>query len=244
MKRNLVISFLIGLLFTFTGNGCNLGANEHNRFQDIKKETRDVEKFKSIGLSTSAELILVQGSPQKLELEGDADDLQKIVTKVDGSSLEIKQKHGTFRMGKVKIYITVEDIESLAVSGSGSISAADLIHSEHLALAVSGSGKIQLTNLKASSISSAVSGSGAIRLGGKNGKVKDHDIAISGSGDVFAEDIETAVVKIGISGSGTCKVFATEKLDAGVSGSGTVYYKGGAVVDAGISGSGKVRTME
>jgi hypothetical protein len=244
MKRNFAISLIIGISFTFTGYGCDLGLNNNNKFQDVKKETREVEKFSSIGLSVSADLILVQGTPQKVVLEGNAEDLEKIITELDGSSLEIKHKHDFSRIGKIKIYITVKDIEGLSVSGSGSITSDGPVKSDRLALAVSGSGTITLTDLTANSISSAVSGSGTIHMSGKNAKVDKQNIAISGSGDVFAEDLETRIVKVGISGSGSCKVFASEKLEAGVSGSGKVYYKGKAVVDAAVSGSGKVRTIE
>jgi hypothetical protein len=243
MKRN-IIGLIVGLLISISGYSCSFDSRNYNNYQDSKKETRDVKQFNSIGLSVSGDLILVQGSPQKVVLEGSSEDLDKIETEVDGSSLEIKSKSHFSRIGRIKIYITVENIEALAVSGSGSIVAQGPVKTDHLNLAVSGSGKITLNDLKVNSINSAVSGSGAINLSGSNAKVNNHDIAISGSGNVFAENIETQVVKVGISGSGSCKVFATDKLEAGVSGSGDVYYKGGATVDAAVSGSGKVRSME
>jgi hypothetical protein len=244
MKRNFVVSLIIGISITITGYGCTLDSNNHHRFQDTKKESREVEKFSGIGLSVSAELILVQGTPQKVVLEGDAEDLEKIITELDGSTLEIKHKHDFSRIGKIKIYITVENIESLAISGSGSITSIGPVKSDRLTLAVSGSGTITLADLTAKTISSTVSGSGAIRMSGKNTKVDKQNITISGSGDVFAEDIESGVVKVSISGSGSCKVFASEKLDASVAGSGNVYYKGRAIVNANVAGSGKVRTIE
>jgi hypothetical protein len=243
MKKSLFISLMLYVSAIISGYGCNTNSDNHRTLQDIKKETRNVDKFKSIGLSVAAELILVQGSPQSVELEGDPADLEKIITDVDGTNLEIKHKSSFSRIGKIKIYITVPDIEGLAVSGSGSITSNNPLKTGNLSLAVSGSGKIQLNDLEAKSISSAVSGSGKIELIGKNAKVDQQDIAISGSGDVFAENLETQTVKVAISGSGTSKVYATRNLEVGISGSGKVYYRGDPKVDAGISGSGKVITL-
>ena len=45
-----------------------------------KKEVRDVEEFSEISFATSGTVYLRQGSTQKLELRGDADDLEDIIT--------------------------------------------------------------------------------------------------------------------------------------------------------------------
>ncbi|HEX2936805.1 MAG TPA: head GIN domain-containing protein [Bacteroidales bacterium] len=245
MKNHKFTSIILAVLFITTASNCNTYSadNNYSGSQDSKREVRNVDKFSAIGLSVSADVYVTQGSPQKVELEGAASDLEKIVTEVDGNKLKIKTQPGTWHVGKVKAYITVENINSLSVSGSGSLFIEKSLETDELNLAVSGSGSIDVKNLKANSIESAISGSGEIRLSGGGKVVESQRIAISGSGDLYAESLETRDAEVHVSGSGECKLFVSGKLDASVSGSGDVYYKGEAVVKAHVSGSGKVRKM-
>ena len=241
-KINMTVIAVLAIV-VMSGFNCNVSFPSGNSsYQGAQKEVRDVAKFNSIGLSMSAHVILRQGSEQKVEVEASADDLAKTITEVQGNTLKIKTKPGTWKVGKVTIYITIESLKSLAVSGSGSIESDGSISCDRLDMAVSGSGNINLSDLKASELTSAISGSGNIKLSG-GGTAHSHKIAISGSGNLSAENFATENVEIGVSGSGNCRVNATENLKAGVSGSGDVYYKGGAVVNAAVSGSGKVRSI-
>lgn len=245
MKNSKLTSIILAVLFITTASNCNTysAENDNSGSQENKKEVRNVDKFSAIGLSVSADVYVTQGTPQRVEIEGAASDLEKIVTEVDGSKLKIKTQPGSWHVGKVKVYITVENINSLSVSGSGSLYVEKSLETSELNLSVSGSGSVDIKNLKANSIESAISGSGEIRLSGSGKTVDSHRIAISGSGDLFAESLETRDAEVHVSGSGECKLFVSGKLQASVSGSGDVYYKGEAVVKAHVSGSGKVRKM-
>jgi len=207
-----------------------------------KKEDRDVGSFTTIGFAISGELHLTQGSPQKVVVEGDAADLEKLVTKVENGVLKIKFKPKVNKIkSTVKIWVTAPEINGVAVAGSGKVFAEGEISADDFSLAVSGSGKIKFANLEADKLEIAISGSGDIVMAGGADKA---GIAISGSGDVSAEGFEIEYCDISISGSGTCKVNVVEELDASISGSGKVYYKGRPVIDAHTSGSGKIESID
>jgi hypothetical protein len=243
MKKNLTTSVFIYLIFAVASYGCSIEI-KHRDKSEVKKETREVSNFSSISLSVSADVILVQGSPQKVVLEGEADDLKNTLTEVDGSRLEIKRKSWNFDNNKIKVYITVAEINGLTVSGSGSIISEGSVKTEDLKLTVTGSGDIKLYNLKATFIKSVVSGSGDISIDGKDCKPDEQILTVTGSGDIHAENVVTKQIKVNVTGSGSCKINATEKIDANVTGSGDIYYRGGAIIDAHVTGSGKVRSME
>lgn len=244
MKNYRLITIILAVFFVTTASNCNTYTSENSSgSQENTKETRNVEKFSAIGLSVSADVYVTQGSPQKVELEGAVSDLEKIVTEVDGNTLKIRTKPGSWRIGNVKVYITVENINSLAVSGSGSLYVEKSLETGNLTLAVSGSGSVNINNLKANAVVSTISGSGKISLSGSGNQVSSQTIAISGSGDLYAESLETRDAEVHVSGSGECHLFVSGKLQASVSGSGDVYYKGEPVVKAHVSGSGKVRKI-
>jgi len=203
-----------------------------------KKEERDVSGFSGISLGIQADLYFSQGSPAKVVIEANEDQLARIETVVSNGHLKIRCDSYKTRFKDVKIWITVPDIESLSLAGSGTMIAETPIDSEEFEMAVSGSGNIKISELRAEEVEAAISGSGDIYLGGTAGEM---EVAISGSGSMNASDFQVEECEVGISGSGSCKVDATGELEAAISGSGRVIYFSDPVVDARVSGSGKVR---
>ena len=204
-----------------------------------KKEERDVPSFSGIGLAIPADLFLTQGSPQKVVIEADENDLGKIETDIRDGVLQIKkEKQWSQNLKNVKIWITVPEVDALHLAGSGMIQAEKAIQSEELELKISGSGKIILKELSAGEVEAAISGSGDLILGGS---AKEMDLAISGSGTALAQALKVDNCSVQISGSGRCEVDATVDLEAAISGSGKVTYYSNPVVNAAVSGSGKVK---
>ncbi|WP_139924859.1 head GIN domain-containing protein [Hymenobacter sp. DG01] len=206
------------------------------------REVRWVGAFTSVGLGGSMRVVLRQGSPQKVEVEGDVTDLSHLATIVSNGRLHINtKKEGYFSSynykGNVTVYVTMPTIKGLAVGGSGSIRAADPIRADRLDLAVSGSGSIQLSSVTANKIDSSLSGSGSIQAAGV---APDLDISVSGSGGVQAPKLQSKTCSVSISGSGNCRVQATERLEASIVGSGDVYVTGNPQVKSSVVGSGRV----
>ncbi|RUT73505.1 head GIN domain-containing protein [Ancylomarina longa] len=193
-----------------------------------KTENRNVGSFESISLSIHAKVYLNQGNSTSLKIKGNADDLEKILTETDGSTLKIKRKKASWGWNKsfkrIEVYITTPTVRNLTISGSGNIITQTPIHTDDAEYVISGSGKLIVDDLHAKSVNCTISGSGDINLKG-NG-VEDVEINISGSGNVNAANLEAENVSIRVSGSGDCKVFASKSLNAKVAGSGDIYYRG------------------
>jgi hypothetical protein len=202
-----------------------------------EKDERDVSSFSGISLGIAGDLYLTQGGSQKVVVQAEK-NLDEIETVVRDGVLRIKTDNWNSRIKGVKIWITMSEIESLNVSGSGTILAESPISAEELGLRISGSGDIKIPELKGEEIEATISGSGDMNLAGS---AEEMDIRISGSGDVYADGLRVDECSIKISGSGGCRIDATGELDASISGSGKVTYYSNPVIDARVSGSGKVR---
>jgi len=201
-------------------------------------ENREISEFDRIELEVNAEVILQQGEEQEVVVEAQQNILSVLETDVKNGKLEIDfDGHHVRRHSDIKIYITVPDITSLKVAGSGSIRGADDFEVTDLDLNISGSGKIDFGVKGANSIDTDISGSGDLYL---NGDVIRHQANISGSGKIKAYDLVTTNADMEITGSGTTEVYVTDKLKAKISGSGKVRYKGNPSVEVNVSGSGKV----
>jgi hypothetical protein len=211
-----------------------------------QREIRKVSGFTGVSLSISADIYLSQANDYKVEIEANADDLEKIETVVDGDILKIKNKdHFNFEFHdkKVKIYISMPQVNALNISGSGDILAQTAIKTDDLKIKISGSGNVKIEVLSVKNLSLAISGSGDIYMAGTDA-AESATYSISGSGDIDNQNLQCKKVDISVSGSGDVKVWAADELNARVSGSGDVYYKGRPLIEAKTSGSGGIHHIQ
>lgn len=190
-----------------------------------KRETREVATFTKIAFRTPGKLYVKQGSPQKVEIEGSSEMLEKIKTKVEGGKLSIgpEEKWTNWSWGSddnVTVYVTVANIETMSVSGSGNLIAQTKITSSgNMNLNVSGSGSLT-AEIEAADLDSDVSGSGEISI---KGKFKSVSADVSGSGKVSVNGTIAGKADFEISGSGKVEASGSaESFSADISGSGKV----------------------
>jgi opacity protein-like surface antigen len=227
------------------------------------KETRNVDTFTKLSFRAAGKLYLRQGTPQKVELEGRKDVLAKIETEVSGGKLVIGTADKWTRWNRhdddeIIVYITVENLDAVGVSGSGDLIAQTKLTGNDFDLKVSGSGTLEAEVEATGAIQADVSGSGRIDLKGKS---RNFESSISGSGKVMlaatiAERAEFQVsgsgrvtasgtakdVRSTISGSGSILAanLEADKCEVRISGSGDVQINVKSELDATISGSGSV----
>lgn len=227
------------LLFSFILSGLTVNADE---------QTRKVDPFTEISLRISAKVHLEQGAKQNLEIVAKASTLEQIITEVKDGKLIIRFPtknlfHNDFQPGEITIYITTPEINALRVIGSGDIIADDQIKTKVMDLELSGSGNINLSELSAERVKTAISGSGNINLAGKQ-TAQDLSVVISGSGNFKGMDYSSKDVSIKVSGSGNAFIEAKDNLYIRLLGSGNVTYKGKPAVDQSTTGSGTVKRVE
>ena len=210
-----------------------------------QEQVRDLPSFSAVSLRVSGTVYLTQGSPQSVRVEASEPTLEDLVTEVKDRTLVIRFNDSNFftrrySYGKIKVYVTVPDIEVLSVSGSGNIESGS-IKSQNLELTISGSGNLLISNLESENVKSTISGSGNILLNG--GNAREFSTSVSGSGSIKAADFQAADADIRVSGSGNCTLTAQKSLKARVSGSGGVAYKGSPQLDTNVSGSGRIKKL-
>ena len=204
-------------------------------------EERNVSGFKGISSSGSYDIKISMGNKESLKLEGDVETISDIETVVENGVLMVRYKPRTGLRGrkKVNILINAKTIESLSMSGSGSLKVEGTLKSKNLKTQVSGSGLISLT-AEATDYIAVLSGSGKIIV---KGKVKEAQIVLSGSGNFSGEDLDSENAEVKVSGSGNASISADNTLEAIVSGSGSIRYSGNAEVTKSKSGSGSIIRM-
>lgn len=217
--------------------------------------TRQVSGFNALQISGPFDVYIEQGNTEALTYKAPKEVLDRIVTEVEGHTLHIGNKHDNWgwsnkswwsdkswwrHHAKIVVNITVKDLNSIKVSGSGGAFFDGGLATNSLKLTVRGSGNVH-GKVAVTELESLISGSGNIRLSGTAGSSTSK---VSGSGNFVAADLVTSTSTIRVSGSGNAKINATDKIVAGVSGSGDVRYKGDAKsVKSATSGSGNVSKL-
>jgi hypothetical protein len=206
---------MLSLISVFTLSSCNWHRIHGNG--SIKTETRDVPAFEAITCEGNYEVQIDCQAKQSLEIETDENLLPSVKTEVHNHTLRIHTKGFLLPTNKIRIVISVPNINGFTLSGS--------THGD-------------INNINNSALNIEINGSGKLHLSGKSGDV---DINISGSSKIDAVSLISENSHIHVNGSGNIQVYATNSIAVQINGSGTVKYKGEPKsVNQQINGSGCV----
>ena len=207
-----------------------------------RRENRDVASFHAIGVSAPVKVEITQGDKDSVVLEGDADQLAKIETVVENGALKIRKRDHEWSWSgssNVRAFVTVRELDGVAISGSGGVSAPSL-RTDKLNLAISGSGDMRIGTLTATKVDVSVSGSGDVSVAGKAESISG---SIAGSGSLKAAKLETDKASISIAGSGDATLWTRTSLSAHIAGSGDLRYYGDPALRSSVAGSGRVKRL-
>lgn len=208
-----------------TSSTCTSGCTMENNGGEMihgsgtmKTETRPVEKFTAVRLSSSANVVIERTGAESLTVSGDDNLVSLFLSEVRDGTLYLSFAKGKSFEGKTPTYrITMNELRTLTVAGSGEVEAS---------------------RIEGDTLSVSKTGSGNVRVAGQIG---DLAVAFSGSGDLDATKLAAKRAKIVMSGSGAISVNVSDELDAKVSGSGDISYLGSPKVTKNVSGSGSIK---
>jgi hypothetical protein len=241
IKGLTIMLFLVAIsnfALACTGN-ISIGNSEN-----IVDENRTVAGFSGVSSAGNYNVYITMGASESLRLEGNADVISEIETKIENGILKISKKKTLNKKTwksteRVDIYIEAKTLHSLIVLGSGDIQVTGLVNASKLTNTISGSGSISL-EMDAKNYVALISGSGEIKASGKS---QNTSITIAGSGDFEGANLNSEIANVKISGSGDIVLTVNKNLDALVSGSGDVKYGGNPSVKYSKSGSGNISKL-
>ncbi len=214
---------------------------------DGERETIDfdVANFSGVGFYESGEVIIRQGSEQKVTVTGDGNILDRLILDVDNRFLDIELERGCYKNYDLTVEITIPNLDRVSLHGSGDVEIMDFDQQKSLDLHISGSGGIKMHEFNGlESMDAHISGSGDIRISEDIDDVQNLDVHVSGSGHFSGKKLNTDNCDVKISGSSDTRVSVNDHLKVKITGSGTVYYIGNPEVDLNVTGSGKVVKLD
>ena len=183
-------------------------------------QPRSVGAFHAIDLAGTLEVEVAIGKPASVEITGEADLLDKVVTVVKDGALVISTpelRNARHRNSHLRAIVSAPELGALTISGTGAIKATG-VAGERFAITVSGTGAI-----------TAAGSTGALR------------IDLGGTGEVAAKQLAAKDVVVDIGGTGSARLNATRSLDARISGTGSLHVDGHPTqVKKSVSGTGSI----
>lgn len=181
--------------------------------------TRSLSSFDRVAVSGGFDkVIFKEGGAESIVLEVSGIDPDKIKTEVNGNTLQIGMKKGSYSDFKAKLTVTYRSIREISNSGSSDIEVASTIKGDSFEFNGSGSGDFKGA-FDVKKLEVAISGSSDMTLTGSADK---QEYAISGSGDIKASGLKGKEAEVSISGSGDVDLNVDGPVHTAVSGSGDV----------------------
>ncbi|HEX4884856.1 MAG TPA: head GIN domain-containing protein [Casimicrobiaceae bacterium] len=208
----------------------------------------EVGAFRGVEVDGHAEIILVQGEAEKVDVEAGSRGAARVRVRAREGTLSISAAPegpwwrgllggGTGRPPLITIHFRT--LESLALSGAVRVTA-EAMKVPELRVRASGAASVRLDGMDAKTFRFAASG--AVK-GEVAGRAEQQDVSISGAGDYRAAGLVSDTADVKVSGAGRVTVNARRALDASISGAGAIDYLGHPQVRQSISGAGRIRQV-
>jgi Putative auto-transporter adhesin, head GIN domain len=208
---------------------------------------RSLSGFTAVNVGGPFDVVITQGPFESVKVEGPTDVMDRVITEVSNGELKVYNKNDGrdwenwyHSHKKIVVYVSLKDLKSIDISGSGDVFFKDGISANTLKLTISGAGSMFGT-LNVKTLKSYISGYGDMKL---KGKAENSSVRVVSSGDFAAAELLTVKSDVRVSGSGDAEVNASEKIDAKVNGPGDVLYTGTATkVSGSKTGSGEITRL-
>lgn len=219
MKTNRIkTSIILAIIFSFIGFA-NVQAQQIKGNGNVQSQDRNVGSFSGIKNSCSADIFISKGESGPIKVVADENLLEYITTTVQNGILVIDTKGSFWYSKKMEVYVSMANLNTLELSGSGNVSCQGPIAGNNVNIKLSGSGDLK-ANLESKNLTLSISGSGNAVLSGVRGNL---DISVSGSGDVDASNLQLDNCSTTINGSGDMDLGGSvENLSLKISGSGDI----------------------
>jgi hypothetical protein len=216
-----IISFL--LLVGFTASNCgNFNLTSIWGNGKIITEERTVSDYASIEASGAFNIVLSQGSENRIKIEADENIMKHIKTEVKNNCLKLYTDASINNPHKMDLYITYKDLTSIESDGACNITGNSEIQTEKFTIDISGATDLKL-KITTAQLNIVVSGAGNIDLSGFADK---QNIEMSGASSYDASGLTTNYTTIDLSGAGCAKINAVKEINGELSGVGSILYKG------------------
>lgn len=183
----------------------------------IVSETRTVDSFESVHISSIADVTITKGATNGLLVRSDNNIIGLVKTEVRGNTLFIDLEDGSYDKVTLEVNVSSEVLTELTTTGVNSVEVNDFEELDKLSVSISGVGNVKL-----------------------RGSAEELEINNSGATNFEGFDFIANSCKVEVSGVGSVELTVVDLLSGTLSGVGNIRYKGSPTLDVAVSGVGSV----
>jgi hypothetical protein len=219
MKTKAFFRTFLSLIF-FSLPGLLMAASPDTR------QIRQVDSFRAIKVSAGIDLYLEPGTQEKVEVVGNQNDMDEIITEVKDGTLHIYRK-GKFGFNfnfhnNCEVHVMATTLNGLDASSGSEVKSAGFFKGSECRISASSGSEVNL-NLEYDKLTADSSSGSEIHLQGKTGKLS---VSVSSGSEIKAFELTAQVVHAEASSGGEACVNAVSELHASASSGGDINYKG------------------
>lgn len=191
------------------------------------RQKRNVPSFHGISAATGINVYLTQNGKEEVTVEADEDDMDDLITEVEGGVLKIYMKQRSmlnfnFSSAERNVYVSFKNLDKIEASSAADVVSQAALNLDRIDLNASSSANIKL-ELNAKEVNAEASSAADIQLKGKGHSLEAN---ASSSSDIDASGFETEECNANASSAADIRVNVTEHLDANASSGADIAYSG------------------
>lgn len=242
-----IITSVLVILGMMMLSSCRCGVSTQSHATKVITKVVTVKPFDRICVNGPMTVRYVQGNTESVKIVDEEDNIDGISVSSDGSTLKITCKKDGFFGGRydndTHVYITSSDLIGVDLSGSGEFIADKHVDTDNMNLSVSGSGTVSFADIVCDRIKGELVGSGDINI--NNVICGEAIFNCIGSGDITANVRSAKTVNMLLQGSGDIDLNARDcnSVTSDLQGSGDITISGNIKnLQKNIMGSGDYDT--
>lgn len=191
------------------------------------RQKRNVPSFHGISAATGINVFLTQNGKEEVTVEADEDDMDDLITEVEGGVLKIYMKQRSvlnfdWSSSERNVYVSFKNLDRIEASSAADVVSRSVLNFDKIDLNASSSANIKL-ELNAKEVDAESSSAADIQL---NGKGYSLEANASSSSDIDASGFKTQKCNANASSAADISVNVTEQLDANASSGADIDYSG------------------
>ena len=191
------------------------------------RQTRSVSGFHGVSVTSGIDVFLTQKASEEVVVEANSDDIDKIITEVEGGVLKIYIKEKSwfnfdFKNRPRKVYVSFKNLDKIDASAGSDVVSENRFKLDKVSIDSSSGSDVKL-ELDATEVRVGSSSGSDISL---KGTANSFQADASSGSDIDAGELQSKNCDASASSGSDVKVNVTDKLNASASSGGDVYYSG------------------
>ena len=219
MKLVIYIALLLGFI----------GINSCKKSMNSTIIEKSLEEFDTVTFNSSFEVFLIQGTENKIKIEGAERIIDNIDFTIKNNTLTLKNsfKHGWLHpsKNKIKVYLTVNQLSRINANETCKIQSINTLIGTEIGLVFTSKLNEATLDLNCNTFYywNNFPCGGKVTLSGNTNELKIWNVALMA---IDAQNLVSNYVLINNASKGDCKITCLQTLDYSITGEGNIYVSG------------------